>query len=772
MISNPKWWRDFALLAFSMLALIVGLVLAWAEQPFAAHVIWSASALLMGVVLLIDSSIALWRREVGVDLIALLAIAGALALDESLVAAVIAVMLAGGRALEAYAAKRAQEAMSRLVQRAPAFAWRHHDGRLERIEIANVVVGDRLFVRSGEIVPVDGEVLDADAVLDESSLTGESLPVKHPRGARIQSGSINAGAPFEMRCSRPAALSTYAGIIRMVEAAQRSRAPLTRLADRYALLFIPLTLLIAGGAWLWSGDAVRALAVLVVATPCPLILAAPVAIVAGLSRCARRGILVKGGAALEMLALARVLFFDKTGTLTSGQARLLSIETGGSMDDDELLRMTASLAQASTHVTSQNIVRIAHERKLHLDAPDAINEEAGAGVSGTVAGHAVALGAYPFIAQKVEPAKWAERLLREMAYQDATGSFVAIDGVMAGAFSFADQLRADAPRAVRKLRQAGVRHIVMLTGDRNEPAQAVAAAVGADEVHARLQPADKLALIEKASALAPTIMVGDGINDAPALAAASVGIAMGAGGATAATDTADVVLLTDRLDRVPEALLIAHRTRRIAVQSIVAGMGLSLLAMLAAAAGQLPPLYGAILQEVIDVAVILNALRALGGGIGRDANIAAPSLDAETLEEIQHHHTVLAPILARTHDLARRLDTLTEQDARDQLTALLADMHKELVPHERDDEARLYPKLARKLGGDDPLAALSQGHREIFRLVRLLERMNQDMANPNAAIVPTLRDVQIALHRLDVVLDIHFAQEEELYRNLDNAEHV
>ena len=758
-----------ALLAFSVLALVIGLVLAWAAHPLAAHLSWSASALLLAAVLLVDSAIRLWRREVGVDLIALLAIGGALALDQSLVAAVIAVMLAGGRALEEYASQRAQQAMSQLVQRAPAFAWRRRDDQLERIEIGNVVVGDRLFVRSGEIVPVDGEVLDAIAVLDESSLTGESLPVTHALGARIQSGCVNAGAPFDMRTTHPAAQSTYAGIIRMVEAAQRSRAPLTRLADRYALLFIPLTLLVAAGAWLFSGDVMRALAVLVVATPCPLILAAPVAIVAGLSRCARRGILVKGGAALEMLAIARVLFFDKTGTLTGGQARLLAIETGASMDGNELLRIAASLAQASTHVSSQNLVRIARERKLHLDAPVDIIENAGAGLSGTVAGHMVALGAYPFIAQNVAPAAWAPRLLREMAYQDATGSFVAIDGAMVGAFSFADQLRADAPRAVRKLRQAGIRHIVMLTGDRDDPAQAVAAAVGADEVHSRLQPEDKLALIVQASAKSATIMIGDGINDAPALAAAGVGIAMGASGATAATESADVVLLTNRLDRIPEALHIAQRTRRIAVQSIVAGMGLSLVAMLAAAAGHLPPLIGAIVQEVIDVAVILNALRALSGGFGRDADIAGPSLDAATLAQIHHHHDVLAPLLAHTHDLARRLDKLSPDDAHNALTRLLAEMNEHLVPHELDDEARLFPKLARKLGGDDPLAALSQGHREIFRLVRLLERMRDDMANPAAHVAPSLRDVQIALHRLDVVLDIHFAQEEELYRNLDDA---
>ncbi|MGA9341328.1 MAG: heavy metal translocating P-type ATPase [Rhodanobacteraceae bacterium] len=760
-------WRDIVLLVFSVLALLCGLGLSWSGHTLAAHGFWSASALLLAALLMVESAVRLWHREVGVDLIALLAIGAALAFDQSLVAAVIAVMLAGGRALEAYAMRRAQQAMSRLLENAPTLAWRHAGEQLEQIPVASVVVGDRLFVRAGEIVPVDGDVLDHAAVLDESSLTGESLPVTHAPGARIASGSVNAGAPFDMRAERPAGQSTYAGIIHMVEAARRSRAPLTRLADRYALIFIPLALFVAAAAWLLSGDAIRALAVLVVATPCPLILAAPVAIVGGLSRCARRGILVKGGAALETLATARLLFFDKTGTLTRGRARLLAIETGGTMDADDLLRLAASLAQASTHVTSQNIVRIARERKLRLETPTGVVEEAGAGLRGQVAGHALALGAHAYVTSLVQPAPWAERFLRELTYQDGTGSFVAIDGAMAGAMGFTDQLREDAPRAVRKLRQAGISRIVMLTGDRNEPAQAVAAAVGADDVHARLRPADKLALIARASAAAPTIMVGDGVNDAPALAAAGVGIAIGARGATAATETADVVLLTDRLDRVAEAVRIAHRTRRIALQSILAGMGLSLLAMLAAATGHLPPLLGAILQEAIDVAVILNALRAIGHG--GSADLAAPGLDPEALAQIRRHHTVLVPLLERTHDLARRLDTLPADTARKWLTSLIGDLRKQLLPHERDDESRLYPELAEKLGGDDPLAALSQGHREIFRLVRLLERMSADLAGNRASAAPSLREIQRVLYRLDVVLDLHFAQEEELYGNLDDA---
>src|SRR5574337_67569 len=639
MVSNQRWWLDMTLLAISLLALVGGAALYWSSFPALAHGCWTASALLMAAVLLVEGAMRLWRRELGVDLIALLAIIGALALDQSLVAA-------------------------------------------------------------------DGDVLDQPAVLDESSLTGESLPVKHAPGSAIQSGSVNAGTPFDMRASHPAAQSTYAGIVRLVEEAQRSRAPLTRMADRFALFFIPLTLAIAAAAWVFSGDAVRALAVLVVATPCPLILAAPMAMVGGLSRCARRGILVKGGAVLEALARARVLFFDKTGTLTTGEMHLLAIETDGRMDENELLRLAASLAQASTHVASQNIVRVAHERGLALNPPGNVVEEPGAGLRGEVDGHQVALGSHAYAARDAAPVAWVQAFLRNMDYGDATGSFVVIDGAMAGALSFADRLRQDAPRAVRKLRQAGIRRIMILTGDRLEPAQAVGTAVGADEVHARLHPPDKLALIEQTALKTPTIMVGDGINDAPALAAAGVGIAIGARGATAASDTADVVLLTDRLDRVAEALHIAHRTRGIAMQSIVVGMGLSLLAMLAAAMGHLPPLAG-------------------------------------------------------------RLHELDDDTALSELAALIAQLQHELLPHEHSDEAELYPELAEKLGGDDPLAALSQSHREIFRLVRLLERMTADRADNGASAAPALHEIHGVLHRLDVVLDLHFTQEEELFRNFD-----
>ena len=320
----PAWFNPLLLLV-ALLAVPVGLL----APERAARWVWTASALLAAAVLLAEILVRLLRREVGVDLIALLAILAALAVDEALVAAIIALMLAGGRLLESWTEQRAERELHRLVDRAPRQAWRYRDDALEQIPVEQVAPGDTLLVRLGEVVPVDGEVLLGEAVLDESALTGEALPVRRHAGETVRSGVVNAGAPFDLRASRPAQQSTYAGIVAMVEAARGSRAPFVRLADRYALALIPLTLGLAGLAWWLSGDVLRALAVLVVATPCPLILAAPVAIIAGISRSARRGVLIKDGATLEALALARRFFFDKTGTLTAGNVTLDAVESAG-----------------------------------------------------------------------------------------------------------------------------------------------------------------------------------------------------------------------------------------------------------------------------------------------------------------------------------------------------------------------------------------------------------------------------------------------------------
>jgi heavy metal translocating P-type ATPase len=759
----PRGWLNATLLGVTLLALPVGAALHWLHRGQVATLLWNLSALLLAVLLLVEIAARLRRREVGVDLIALLAIIAAVLLGQALVAAVIALMLAGGRALEDYTARRAERELRRLVDRAPRFAWRYRGETLEQVPIELVQAGDRLLLRMGEVVPVDGTVLDATATLDESALTGEPLPIRRHVGEPVRSGGVNAGAPFDLRASRPAAASTYAGIVRMVEAARQSRAPFVRLADRYALALIPVTLVLAGAAWLASGDPLRALAVLVVATPCPLILAVPVAIVAGISRCAHRGILVKDGATLEALAGAQVLFFDKTGTLTDGHASVLSVESAGSYPPSRLLQWAASLAQASPHVVAQAVAQSARAQGVALAMPHDVREEPGAGLRGMVDGHAVMLGGHAYVAAATPPLDWTDALLRRMAYENINASFIAIDGAMAGAVLFADRLRLESPRALRLLRRAGIGRIVMLTGDRPATAQSIGLAAGVDEVRAGLTPSDKLAAIAQGRAAGITLMVGDGINDAPALAAADVGIALGARGATASSEAAGVVLLADRLDRIAEALQIARRARHIAVQGVLAGMGLSLLAMLLAAVGLLPPLIGAIVQEAIDVAVIANALRVLGSP--RDRGAVVP-LAADRAERLRREHAALAPVLERVHLTAERIAGYSPATARSELATLIGLLERRLIPHEQADEGELYPQLAERLHGDDPLAAMSHTHREIFRLTHLLAKMNADLNGSVPA--ASLAEIQRVLLRLDTLLSLHFAQEEELYHNLDS----
>lgn len=616
--SLPRDGRSLTRLAAAatVFGLLAGSALWLLGQPGAAHITWAATTALVLLPLLLEVLASLRRGEVGVDIIALLAMAGSLALGEYLAGAVIALMLSGGEMLELYAAGRARKELSGLMERAPRVVHRHEDGRLTEPALEEVRPGDRLLVKPGEIVPVDGLLEDPTALLDEAALTGEPLPVERHAGERVRSGTVNAGSPFDLRAVTTAAESTYAAILRLVQEAEASRAPFVRLADRYALVFLPLTVVVAGVAWAWSGDPVRALAVLVVATPCPLILAAPVAFVSGISRAARHGVIVKGGAAIEALARARILLLDKTGTVTAGVPKVARIETFGEIPADEVLRCAAALDQVSPHVLAASIVAEAHRREMRLPFPTEVRERLGTGIEGTVDGRPVALGRADWIAggQPLPPA--AEALRQETAERGQSSVFVGIDGALAGAIVLEDRLREDAAATLVSLRRLGISRIVMVTGDRRPVAEMVGRTLGLDAVIAECSPQDKVEAVRRERAAGPVVMVGDGINDAPALAAADVGIAMGARGATASSQAADVVLLQDRLDRLADALEIARRARGIALQSVLAGMGLSLAAMIVAAAGYLPPLAGAVFQEAIDVAVILNALRALGGQPG------------------------------------------------------------------------------------------------------------------------------------------------------------
>jgi len=573
--------------------------------------IWVAVTIPILLTLLIEIVTSLRRGDLGLDIVAALSMTAALLVGQELAAAIVALMYAGGQYLEGFAERAARREMTSLLSRVPRSALRHRDGRLEEVALDLILPGDRLLVRQGDVVPVDGTVAAGVALLDQSALTGEALPVRLEAGEAALSGSTNAGEAFDLMASRRATESTYAGIVRLVEAAQRSRAPMSRLADRYAVVFLAVTVALAGAAWALTGDPIRAVAVLVVATPCPLILAVPVAIVSGLSRAAKLGILIKGGKAIETLARVRALVIDKTGTLTLGQARLVETRVTGAVAPEELLRLAASLDQASKHIIAQTVVAGARAKGLTLAIPSEVVETPGEGISGRVEGRQVMVGGPRFITARLGDGGLAA-LLRERPPGTLVVA-VAFDGELAGLLILSDELRTGTEQLLQTLRSLGIERIVLATGDRHEVARFVAAGLSIDQVRSELTPDQKILVVLAERKNGPVMMIGDGVNDAPALAAADIGMAMGARGAAASAEAADVVLLIDQLDRVQPAIRIARRSRSIALESVIAGMGMSILAMIAAAFGFIAPVEGALLQEVIDVLVILNALRALRG---------------------------------------------------------------------------------------------------------------------------------------------------------------
>ncbi|WP_314413895.1 heavy metal translocating P-type ATPase [Streptomyces kroppenstedtii] len=704
---------------------------------------------------------ALGRGEGGVDLIAVLALAGTLAVGEYLAGALIALMLATGRTLEAAARRRASHDLRALLEHAPHEARLKSGDEVRTVPTARVGAGDLLVVGPGEVLPVDGEVVGATAVLDESVLTGEPLTVEREPGTRVRSGTVNAGGAFDLRATATERDSTYAGIVRLARQAGAESAPVVRLADRYAAWFLPLSLAAAALAWLLSGSAVRAVAVLVVATPCPLLLAAPVAIVSGLSRAARHGVVIRDGAALESLGRARTLLLDKTGTLTCGRPRVLDVAAAPGRKPADVLRSAASLDQFSPHVLARAIVDTARERGLRLSLPTHVTEEPGLGATGTVDGHRLFVGRVPPPAVR---APWARAAENRAVLDGAAVAWLTVDGRLAGAVLLRDPLRHDAPRTLRRLRAAGIERVVMLTGDRAEPARETAAVLGLDAVHAGLGPADKVAAVRAERARGITVMVGDGVNDAPALAAAHVGVALGARGSTASSEAADVVVTTDRVDRLADAVAIAVRSRRIAVQSALGGMVLSLLAMAAAAFGLLPPTAGALLQEGIDVAVILNALRALRAD-ATERIVLAPDVEA-LIHRFAAEHDDLREVLEAVRDAADRLSAGAGPEA----LAAVGEAHRllsdRLLPHEYAEEHQLYPALAPALGGPEATATMSRAHTEIERLARRVAThlaMADGDGGPQAE---QLDDLRASLYGLHTVLRLHFAQEEENYFSL------
>jgi heavy metal translocating P-type ATPase len=600
---------NFLLVVVSICGLTAGAAFWWSGADAKADLAWTLATLPVLAALLFQIVTSLRQGDIGLDIVAALSMSAALAFGESLAGNVVALMYAGGQMLETFAEGRARREMTALLGRVAFNTMRYGvGGLLEDVPIDSILQGDRLLIRKGEVVPVDGHVANGAAVLDLSALTGESVPKTLTRGAEVLSGAMLVGSPFDLIASRPASDSTYAGVVRLVEAAQASKAPMARLADRYAMGFLLLTLTLATLAWLLSDDAVNALAVLVVATPCPLILAVPVAIISGMSKAAKGGALVKDGGALEALARVRTAILDKTGTLTRGRPSIIAIRTATHFTEAEVLGLAASLDQASAHVVAASLIEAATEAGLTLVPPEDVAEVPGKGIEGRVGGRRVAIGGETYVGSR---STGDQKALAIDAPPAALKVSIAIDGVIAGVILLQDQVRSDARSTLRGLREAGIERIVLASGDLLHIAQSIGESLGVDEILGDLTPQEKVAIVRREATMRPVMMVGDGLNDAPALAAADVGVAMGARGAAASSEAAGVVLLVDELLPLTKALSIARRSRRIALQSVFVGLGLSIVAMLVAAFGYLPPVQGALLQEVIDVAVIVNALRAL-----------------------------------------------------------------------------------------------------------------------------------------------------------------
>ncbi|GAA1421785.1 heavy metal translocating P-type ATPase [Agrococcus citreus] len=593
--------RRYPLVAATLLTALIGGVLS--ATPAGALTPWVVGG--WAIVIAIWAGVAMVRDlaggHAGIDVLAIIAISATVIVGEHWAALIIAFMLTGGEALEDFAAHRARSDLSRLLERTPTVAHLEHGDTLVDVEVAAVQVGDIVLVKPNELVPVDAVLLDEAAELDLSSLTGESLPVEVEAGELVPSGALNGQRAVRMRAEHAAADSQYQAIVQLVEQASEQKARVVRLADRYAVPFTAASLAIAGLAWALSGDPKRFAEVLVVATPCPLLIAAPVAFIAGMSRAARAGVIVKGGDVLERLSRAQTFVFDKTGTLTGGTPELEEVR---SADPDRTLAVAAAAERYSTHALSSAVLRGAEARGLGIPTASDARETATNGVEARVGGALVVVGKRAHVERFVGP------VAPEPLAPGQIAVYVAIDGAYAGALVLRDRIRPEAAATVAALRARGA-DLVLLTGDVEVTAMHVAHEVGIERVQADCRPADKVEAVRRA-ARRPVVMVGDGVNDAPVLAVADVGIAMGARGATAASESADAVVLVEDIGAVERVARIARDTVRIALESIWLGIAISAGLMVVAALGFLPAIAGAWLQELVDLIAILGALRALG----------------------------------------------------------------------------------------------------------------------------------------------------------------
>lgn len=607
LLSFLRQYRIFALVAATMIVALGVQLLGFQQITHWLLLLVSAIALIQIVRDMVDT---VRGGGLGLDILALTAIVVGILLQEYWAAVVIALMLTGGEALEDYAEQRATNELNNLLERAPKQAHVFgKNGQTKDVRIEEVKIGDRLLIKPGEVIPVDGKLMSGTTSIDESSLTGESLPVSKKRGDALLSGAVNVEAAITIETIRTSQDSQYAQIIKLVKEATSSKSPFVRLADRYSVPFTVASFGIAFAAWGFSGDVSRFLEVIVVATPCPLLIGAPVAIISGMSRAAKHGIIIKNGSSLERLATVKSMAFDKTGTLTEGKPTLEAITTYGKMQQDTLLGLAAAIEANSAHILAEAVLVSAKKQKLKPPSVTDVREEPGFGLRALWGEKEIILGKYAFLHDRgiIFPNE------DEAAAQNRTTTFVAVDNTLEGSLHFTDKIRAETKQTIDDLREAGVEHIIMLTGDNKSVAESIAEKVGITEVYAGLLPKDKVEGLKHIDKnYHPTGMVGDGVNDAPVLAVSDVGIALGARGSTAASESADVVIMPDDIHKVAQATSIAQRTLKIGLQSIWIGIGISVCLMLIFATGRFPAVLGAALQEVVDVVVILNALRAHG----------------------------------------------------------------------------------------------------------------------------------------------------------------
>ncbi|QOQ38857.1 heavy metal translocating P-type ATPase [Trueperella pecoris] len=586
----------YPLVAIVVIAGLIGVVLAWTGAEPVARWVVSGVAVFIALLQLKGMVETLREGSFGIDILAVTAIVSTVTVGEYWAALVVCLMLTGGEALEDFAEHRAGAELTALLEGAPTIAYRKMGAGVEEIQVDEVEVGDRLLVRPHETVPVDARLLSERALIDESQLTGESMPVGHVKGDTLLSGSMNGSAAIEVEASATAANSQYQRIVSLVNEARESKAPFVRLADRVAVPFTLAAFVIAGLAWYFSGNPMRFAQVLVVATPCPLIIAAPVAFMAGMSRAARGGMIVKNAGTIEQIAKIKSLAFDKTGTLTRGEPEIAVVSE---FDIDELIRLAASAEMFSSHPLAKAIVAAAGPGVVH---PEESHDIAAQGVAATVEGKSVKVGKYGFVTG-------TQQGLPDRFEAGRSAIYVSVDDQLVGRFEYSDPIRPETPATLEAVKSIGIANTVMLTGDSEQAATRVAGELGIDHVRAGLLPEDKVAAVTSLGPR-PVMMVGDGVNDAPVLAAADVGVAMGARGSAAAAESADVVIMLDDLTRLPRLLLVGQRTMRIAWQAIAIGVGLSVVLMILGATGMMPAFVGAWMQELVDLACILWALLA------------------------------------------------------------------------------------------------------------------------------------------------------------------